>query len=622
MNDPLKTDYLQERRRIALAIFATLAIAFLLLVLQHWLSSRKDLVEQTRVQAAMIGASASAAITFNDPAAGDEVTQFAMRSPLVQEVALYRPQGDLLSSLSRFPEQDKFGEHAPDSGIVFDLHNLTVVTSVPLIEGGSGKIALRITLSELYYDLARFVMGLSAIALLSGLIYLAASRRLRRRMENAENAFRHLALHDRATGLSNRYAFEMALDQTVHRHQRSGSGSALLFLDLDGFKKINDLYGHHTGDQLLVAIAKRLRQSVRETDVVARLGGDEFAIIAVDCHAPDAVGHLAEHLLKTVAAPFKVAGHTMQVGLSIGIALIPQDGANGDELLRHADMAMYQVKAAGKNGAQFFSERIGNSVRAHLDLETDLRAAITADQLYVEYQPQVCARTRHIVGAEALVRWRHPSRGFVSPAEFIPIAEESDLIIGVGNWVLHQVCRDIAAWRDQGLHVPPVAYNVSARQFSRGRVTEEVLQALRAYQLPETALEVELTESVVMEQPDDPATPLSALRASGLRIAIDDFGTGYSSLAYLKRLPVDKLKVDRSFVADLPDDPDDRAITAAIIGLAKSLDLRVVAEGVETEPQAELLASLGCDIFQGYLTGRPMPADKLADLLPSARQAA
>jgi diguanylate cyclase (GGDEF)-like protein len=622
MNDRLKSDYRRERRLIALAVFATLTVAFLLLVLQHWISSRNELAEQTQLQASMIGAGASAALTFNDPVAAEEVLQSAMHFPLLLEVALYRPQGQRLASLERPGETAKFAPLAPATGKAFGLQDFTLIVPVSLQDGENGRIALRMGLSELYFDLLRFISGLTAIGLLSGLIYLATSYRLRRRMEDAESAFRHLALHDRSTGLANRYAFELALDQTVRRHERSGGGSALLFLDLDGFKKINDLYGHHAGDELLAAIAQRLLKSMRETDVVARLGGDEFGIIVADCEAPDSVGRLAEQLVATVAEPYKAAGHTMQIGLSIGIAMIPQDGDTGEELLRHADMAMYQVKANGKNKAEFFSERMGNTVRAHLDLEADLRPAIAAGQLYVEYQPQVCAKTRVILGMEALVRWRHPTRGFVSPVEFIPIAEESDLIIAVGNWVLYRVCEDIAAWRDQGLLVPPVAYNVSARQFARGRVAEEVVQALRLHKLPESALEVELTESVVMEQPDDPTTPLSALRASGLRIAIDDFGTGYSSLSYLKRLPVDKLKVDRSFIADLPDDVEDRAITGAIISLAQALGLRVVAEGVETEPQAALLASLGCDIFQGYLTGRPMAAEKLAALLPSARQVA
>ncbi|HEX5393746.1 MAG TPA: EAL domain-containing protein [Rhodocyclaceae bacterium] len=622
MNELLKQDYRSERRLITLAIFATLTVAFLLLVLQHWISSRNELVEQTQLQAAMIGAGASAALTFNDPATGEEVLQSSMHSPLLLEVALYRPQGQRLASLGRNGDTKKFGVQAPKMGKSFGVHDFTLVTPVPLQDGKDGRVALRVSLSDLHYDLLRFISGLAAIGVLSGLIYLATSHRLRRRMEDAESAFRHLALHDRVTGLSNRYAFELALDQTVRRHERSGGGSALLFLDLDGFKKVNDLYGHHTGDELLTAIAMRLSKSMRDADVVARLGGDEFGIIVMDCDDPDAVGRLTEQLLAKVAEPYTAAGRTMEIGLSIGIAMIPQDGATGEELLRHADMAMYQVKANGKNKAEFFSERMGNSVRANLDLEADLRPAIPAGQLYVEYQPQVCAKTRAIIGMEALVRWRHPARGFVSPGEFIPIAEESDLIIAVGNWVLHQVCKDIADWRDQGLMVPPVAYNVSARQFARGRVAEEVIQALRMHNLPESALEVELTESVVMEQPDDPTTPLSALRASGLRIAIDDFGTGYSSLSYLKRLPVDKLKVDRSFIADLPDDVEDRAITGAIISLAKALGLRVVAEGVETEPQAELLLNLGCDIFQGYLTGRPMGADKLAALLPQAPIAA
>lgn len=623
MNDPHKSDYRRERRLIALAVSATLAVAFLLLVLQHWISARNDLVEQARLQAAMIGASASAALTFDDPVAGEEVVQFAMHSPLLLEVAVYRPDGKVLASARRSQDAPKFNSRVPEAGKAFGLRDFTLVTPVALEEGSNGRIALRMSLSELYYDLLRFISGLAAIGVLSGLIYMATSHRLRRRMEDAESAFRHLALHDRVTGLSNRYAFELALDQSVRRHLRSGGGSALLFLDLDGFKKVNDLYGHHAGDELLWAIGRRLIKSMRDTDTVARLGGDEFGIIIADCEAPDVVGRLAEQLVTKVGEPYKTAGHTIQIGLSIGIALIPQDGSTGEELLRHADMAMYQVKAAsGKNKVEFFSERMGNTVRAHLDLESDLRPAITAGQLYVEYQPQVCARSRAILGMEALVRWRHPTRGFVSPGEFIPIAEESDLIIAVGNWVLHQVCKDIAAWRNQGLLVPPVAYNVSARQFARGRVADEVIQALRVNDLPETALELELTESVVMEQPDDPATPLSALRASGLRIAIDDFGTGYSSLSYLKRLPVDKLKVDRSFIADLPDDLEDRAIAGAIISLAKALGLRVVAEGVETEPQAALLASLGCDIFQGYLTGRPMAADKLAALLAADKEVA
>lgn len=608
-----------SRRSLRIIIAVVMLPAFALLTFQHWLSARNQLLQATLVEATLIGASASAALAFNDEKTAAEAVSAARQLPQIALVALYRDDGKLLAYRTEDPQPPP--QYIPpemETRHEFSLHFLDLHLPVKLDSNDIGIVRLRIGLGDLYLDLIRFIGGLALIVLITGALYRLASHGLRQDIANAEQALHHMALHDRLTGLGNRHAFEIALNQTLLRHQRDGGGSMLLFIDVDGFKKVNDLFGHHMGDAVLGEIGSRLRGSLRGSDILARLGGDEFGVIVVDSDSPDNAARIAAHLIEVTAEPFICNGQATHVGLSIGIAAIPRDGRNGEELLIHADMAMYQSKHQGKNTYRFFSEEIGRAVRTRLDLERELRVALANNQLFVEYQPQVEGIGGTITGLEALVRWQHPERGLIPPVAFIPVAEDSDLILEVGEWVLRRVCHDIANLRAAGLEVPPVAVNVSARQFARSPLVARISDALSAAGLGVDALEIELTESVIMSHLNGAENSLNIIHDSGLRLAVDDFGTGYSSLSYLKQLPLDKLKIDRSFVKNLEDSPSDRAIVIAIIGIARALELQVVAEGVETEQQAVLLGLFGCTVLQGYLTGRPMGIERVAAMLPTS----
>lgn len=600
----------------ALSAGSALLFALVILVGQRWYDDRQSLGEELTIQAALIGANASAALVFADRAAGVEIVGTATGSPSVLEAALYRVDGTLLAHFSRSRTTGTaFDYTAPAVGKVFSWSDLRIVMPVDVEGRTVGTIAIRATLKNLYWQLAKFGGSLMAIVAVAALLGQLASRRLRRRMTEAEGELQRMALYDRVTGLSNRHAFELALEQTVRRHKRDGGGSILMFIDVDGFKKVNDRFGHSAGDQVLAGIGRRLLKKLRGADVVARIGGDEFGAILVNSASPDDAGRVAEDLIHGAQEPFEIGATSAFIGFSIGIAMIPQDGDSAESLMNHADLAMYHAKKQGKGNHQFFSATIGDSVRRNLQIEADLRLAIERNELYVVYQPQVSTKDRRIEGLEALVRWRCPERGVVSPAEFIPVAEESRLILDVGRIVLDMVCRDIAELRQAGYRVPTVAINISARQFVQGEVAKDIRACLDKFGLRPVDVEIELTESVLMGQDRDSSNALGELDDSGIRIAIDDFGTGYSSFSYLRRLPADKLKIDMSFVHDLPDNAESVAIVGGIIGMAHALGLRVVAEGVETVEQARCLQSCSCDLLQGYLTGRPMGKAELLQLL-------
>ena len=605
-------------RLSALSAGSALIVAFLFLLGHRWYSDRDQLVDHVAVQASIIGANASAALAFDDAASAREILSAMVRSPVVRETALYRSNRTLIA---RFRADDarndeaQLTDSAPPLGVELGLRSVSLVEAVKLEGRSIGFIALRATLDGVYLDLGQFFGSLVVITLVSAALAHLVSRRLRRRMADAEIALQRLALIDRVTGLANRYAFENSLNQAVRRHMRDGKSSALLFIDVDGFKKVNDRFGHSAGDQVLVQLGQRLSKCVRAADVVARLGGDEFAVILTDNASPDDAARVAGNLIEAAARPLAVGDQTAHVGFSIGIAMIPQDGDSVEQLMHRADVAMYHAKQSGKGNRKFFSEAIGASVHRRLEIEAELRVALREGQLHVIYQPQVDAVGGALHGLEALVQWRHPQRGEVAPREFIPVAEESELIVELGNWVLGRVCQDIVALRGSGRTVPPVAVNVSARQLARMQLVDEIAALLSAHGLSAHDLEIELTESLVMDRPAVHEQVLAALDKSGVRIAIDDFGTGYSSLSYLRRLPVCTLKIDMSFVHDLPDDAESIAIIGGIIGMTRALGIRTVAEGVETEAQAECLRRCGCDGLQGYHTGRPMDIAALGLLL-------
>ena len=431
----------------------------------------------------------------------------------------------------------------------------------------------------------------------------------------AEQRIWHVAHHDALTGLPNRALLHDRLDQVLVQAGRNGHRVAVMFLDLDRFKTINDTLGHDVGDELLKSVASRLQEVIRAADTVSRLGGDEFVIVLPDIAAIEDAQRVADKVLDVLAPAVSIQGHELRATPSIGISLFPDDGAEAYTLMKNADTAMYHAKAEGRNNYQFFAARMNERATHFFNLEQRLRVAIEEQQFSLYYQPVVDYPTRTICGFEALVRWRDPDRGMVSPAEFIPVAEEAGLIIPIGEWVLGEAMRQNREWQQAGLPFLPVSVNLSPRQFRHRGLVESVRSALRSSGQPAHLLEIEITESALMHDVWEATDKLKELESMGVRIAIDDFGTGYSSLSHLRRFPVHKLKIDQSFVRDLCSSKDDESIVAAILGLAHSLGLESVAEGVETKAQLELLMRHRCTRFQGYLFSRPVPAADVPALL-------
>jgi len=433
--------------------------------------------------------------------------------------------------------------------------------------------------------------------------------------KKAEEDLRHMATHDALTGLPNRTLLHDRIGQAIGYAERTRGEVAILFIDIDRFKNINDSLGHAAGDRLIVTLARRLRESVRKVDTVARVGGDEFVIVLTDIVRESDVGLVLAGLCAAIAEPVLVEGQELSVTASIGVGLYPRDGQDVSSLLKNADTAMYRAKDAGRGTYRYYTQGMNADAADRLRLENDLRNAIKGDELTVHYQPQVDAETGAIVGAEALLRWRHPQRGMISPAEFIPLAEESGLIVAIGEWVLRRVCAQYREWRGAGLPGLRVAVNLSPRQFRQSDLVGMIGAILADYDLAADWLELEITEGSLMHDPEAVTEQLGELHELGIRLSVDDFGTGYSSLAYLKRFPLDVIKIDRSFVTDIETNRDSAAIASAVVTLAHGLGLSVVAEGVETASQSAYLRGLGCDIAQGYLFGRPMPPEAFAALI-------
>jgi len=426
---------------------------------------------------------------------------------------------------------------------------------------------------------------------------------------------RFLAHHDLLTGLPNRTLFQDRLQQALASAKRMQTRVALLFIDLDRFKFVNDSFGHRAGDILLQTVAARLRGCVRETDTVCRHAGDEYLIVLSALREPAEAALVAGKVLATFDEPFLLETQEIQISASVGISVYPDDGQTMEDLIRNADAAMYYSKKSGRNRYEFFTPELTAPVAERLVLANQLRRAIERNQLVLHYQPQFDTATGRLLGGEALVRWNHEEHGMLFPESFISLAEESDIIHILGEWVLNEACRQINAWQAQGLKVVPVAVNYSAFQFRRANLVQGVAAAFARHNLKPNQLEIELTENAIMQDPKETAKTLEMLHGMGVSLSIDDFGTGYSSLNYLKRFPIDKLKIDRSFVEDLPHDLNDSAIVQAIINLAKSLRMTVIAEGVETRGQLDFLRALGCEAYQGYFGGRPMEAERFAAML-------
>lgn len=433
----------------------------------------------------------------------------------------------------------------------------------------------------------------------------------------AEERLHHIAHHDVLTGLFNRFSLKGHLDQALAAARRDGTRVALMFIDLDRFKVINDTLGHHVGDEMLIEVARRLQETVRESDVVARLGGDEFVIMLTGIEHGTAVALVAEKLVLSIGCSYQIGGFDLYTSPSIGIAIFPTDGQDGQTLMKNADAAMYHAKMAGRNNFQFFDQKMNDAAVDRLRIEHSLRQALANDEFRLHYQPVIDVGSGKVCGLEALVRWQHPEKGLLAPGRFIGIAEETGLIQPLGEWVLWAACRQLAEFKAAGLSGVRMAINISALQMRNGNLPLLIRGIIEAYGLRAEELMFEITETVAMEQPTETVRILDLLHDMGISIAIDDFGTGYSSLSYLHMFPISHLKLDRSFVEEIGEDTDEAVICDATIGLAHSLGQKVVAEGVETMAQFDYLRRLGCDMVQGYLFSRPVPAEQVIDFIRS-----
>jgi diguanylate cyclase (GGDEF)-like protein len=442
--------------------------------------------------------------------------------------------------------------------------------------------------------------------------------------KRTEEQIRRLAYCDSLTGIPNRQAFLETLERELHRSKVGNKKFAVLFMDLDAFKRINDTLGHNVGDHLLKIVSERLRETIRPSDLVsrgdqshnlARLGGDEFTILIPDLEKVDHALAVAHRVKEAMRRPFLIEGNEIFVTASIGISLFPEDGDDCNSLLKFADTAMYHAKNCGKNNAKLYSSSLTMQIMSHVKLEVGLRKALKNEELYLLYQPQIEVRTGEIVGVEALVRWRHPERGIISPTEFIPLAEETGLIVPIGEWVLRTACNQARAWQRQVKRSVRMAVNLSAKQFKDENLTQIVLSALHDTGLDPKLLELELTEGTLMDDARATMATLEQLRGIGVYLSIDDFGTGYSSMNYLKRFDVRALKIDKSFICGLPQDSENAAITRAIIAMAHGLKMVVVAEGVETDEQLVMLQQYGCDMAQGFYLGHPSPHESITLML-------
>ncbi|MEQ9519257.1 MAG: EAL domain-containing protein [Parvibaculum sp.] len=435
-----------------------------------------------------------------------------------------------------------------------------------------------------------------------------------------EEQLRTQATTDALTGLANRSELLSQLGFTAALSDRSNGGFALLLLDLDNFKMVNDTLGHDVGDRLLVEATRRLKKELRLTDTIARIGGDEFAIIARNVDKTHGVTVLARKLISELSKPFDIDGHLLNTGCCIGISLYPGDKCDPESLMQHADLALHRAREEGRGQFHTFDKALSQRMHERLEIDRDLRLALYTDQFYMVYQPRFNARTRKPVAAEALARWQHPKKGFISPGAFIPVAEETGLVVDLGRVALDQVARDIARWRDDGLVVGPVSVNISPEHLAAGTVLEDVMTVLKKYDLPPAALQVEVTEGTMITDEEAASSQIKQLAAAGIEILIDDFGTGYSSLSYLHRFKAHELKIDRSFVNNVMD-PTSAILARQIVSIGKSLDLRIVAEGVETEAQAEFMTAIGCDELQGFLLAKPLSSADFEKLMRADAEA-
>ena len=596
------------RRAVVASAGGALLVSGLIMTTYLYWSLKAAMVDDVTVKAKIVAENSAAAIVFSDAkAAGDTLAGLSASSD-IQYAELHNLAGKTVAKyaksgsppgLALLVKSRLSGAHA------FVDDRLLVQQPVMHADGLVGTVHIVANTESLHTRLA-FHIGVTALvsAAAFAIAFLSIGG-IRREVDATERRLDTLAYFDPVSGLPNRHACNEALDAALGNPRTSQGGFAVLLLDLDDFKYVNDTLGHEVGDALLKQLATRIRSRLRKGDRSFRLGGDEFLVLAPCPADPVALRELGMLAVQALEAPIEVGAHSLHARISVGVAHFPTDAEDVSGLLRAADTAMYEAKKKGKNTCVVFHPSMQRDGDRRMRIEQELRSATERGEFHLLFQPIVDLRERRMVGVEALIRWRHPDLGLVSPAEFIPLAERSGSILEIGQWVLKEACRQMKLWISEGLDDIYVAVNVSARQVKRG-LAQQIGDALAEAQLPSHHLEIELTEHSLVEDIDANVEQLRLLERAGVRIAIDDFGTGLSSLAYLKRLPIEKLKIDRTFVKDLPDNRDDSAIVSAIVSLAKTLNLTVVAEGIETEAQRDHLRELGCDNGQGFFYSRPV----------------
>ena len=610
---PLLPPVLLSSRLVVTGILAAglalLTVVLALTGLDYW-STRQSMLQDSRVEAAIVADNIAAAVMFRDARTANEMLAALKSSPMVLGAGVYDAQGLLLAHYTRGPD-DNFPATlaAVGMGGLTERAGLSVLEIARPVETAGvaeGTLYFRKSMRAVYSRLAiRFV---SALLIAGCVMAMAVAMVLRSRaaVRNAENRLHALAHTDAVTGTGNRHAFNERLAAAIEAARDQGTRVALVYIDLDNFKTLNDTFGHAAGDGLLRQVARRLQSVVRSTDAISRLGGDEFAVILPLDMDDAALNTYGQRIVGSFHPSFTEVGQQMTMTCSAGIATFPGDAADMDGLVSNADTAMYRAKEMGKNRCVRFDASMNQAVVRRQAIEHALRAALQQGEgLALHYQPLFAATDRALVGAEALLRWSHAELGNVSPLEAVMVAEDCGLIVPLGYWVMRTACRDAARWQAGG--PLRVSVNISARQLGDPQFLERVMDILREEGLPAHLLEIELTETVLMDNMEAGAHTLHRLSQLGIHLAIDDFGTGYSSLAYLRQLPMRRLKIDRSFVKDLPGQEHSRTIVTAIVALAHGLGLQITAEGVETPEQADYLVRQGCDVLQGYLFARPMP---------------
>lgn len=615
-----KSDSPVRKVHIAAVGLALLAGSVFLVAVEY-ASLRSRFVSNLEMQMRIVADNSVAALLFRDQIAANETLSTLSSSPDVDAAALYSLQQERFAQYVRRGQTAELLNLADKSQVQHRTNMQLAEVWLPVMYAGNqvGILYVRANTHSLNYQLLWYIATTSLVMLATLFGAALLLGRLHRAVTRAEERVGYLANYDTVTHLPNRYAFNHKLQQLLDEAITRKSVLALLVLDLDDFKVINDTLGHYVGDTLLRMVAQRLISVVRHEDVIYRVGGDEFAMIIHHAEDVERVSVIAEKFIRVLSEPFILNDRNLYVGVSIGASICPKDGNDVAQLLRNADAAMYHAKSHGKNKFQLFSEEMHYKSTTRLTLEAELRDALEQGQFELCYQPQVSLQSRRLVGAEALIRWNHPIKGMLLPTEFIPIAEDTGLIVPIGEWILRTACEDVRTWHEQRYRPIRLGVNLSGRQFREEGLIDLVTRILRETQADPDMLEFEITESVLMDDAESTVARLTSLSDMGIHLAIDDFGTGYSSMSYLKRFPVERIKIDHSFIRDIPHDPDDVAITVATIQMARGLKLEVVAEGIETGAQSQFLREQGCDIGQGYLFSPPLNKNEMENLLKSGQ---